>query len=63
MSLTEFGQAAFTLFDTCVKQYGYGGVASNVGECRDGSEQRQQRQAVISSPAIFHTAEVLRQCS
>ena len=63
MSLTQFGQAAYTLFDTCVVHYGYGGVAANVGECRDSSKERQQRQAVISSPAIFYTGKVLRLCS
>ncbi len=69
MSLSQFGQAAFTLFDVCVKHYGYGGVAGNIGECTDSSEQRQQRhvvmsrQAVMSSPAIFNAAEVLRQHS
>ena len=63
MSLSQFGQAAFTLFDVCVKHYGYGGVAANIGEFTNSSEQRQQREAVPSSPAIFNTAVVLRRHS
>jgi hypothetical protein len=31
MSSTELGQAAYSLFDTCVYGRGYGGVASNPG--------------------------------
>ena len=50
---TQFGTAAYTLFDVCVVHYGYGGVAENVGECTESSEQRQQRPSVVSSPAIF----------
>ncbi len=61
MSLTQFGLAAYTLFDVCVVHYGYGGVAGNVGKCTESSEQRQQRQDVVSSPEIFSTAKVLRQ--
>lgn len=58
--MTEFGTAAYTLFDVCVKHYGYGGVAEHVGECRDSSEQRQQDNG--SHPALhpFNNAEVLK---
>ena len=28
---SEIGDAAFTLFDTCVIPYGYGGLVSNIG--------------------------------
>ena len=53
MDQTQFGTASYTLFDLCVVRYGYGGVAAHVGECTEGSEQRQQRPFVVSSPAIF----------
>ena len=51
--MNEFGTAAYTLFDVCVIHYGYGGVAEHIGEYRDSSEQRQQRQWVASGPAPF----------
>ena len=60
MTLTQFGEAAYTLFDVCVVHYGYGGTAGNVGECTDSSEQRGQRQDAVSSLAISKAAEVLR---
>ena len=63
MTLTELGVAAYTLFDICVVHYGYGGVASKVGKCKESSEQRQQRQYVVSSPAISIAVEVLREDS
>jgi hypothetical protein len=31
VSATGIGPAGFTLFDTCVIHYGYGGIASNIG--------------------------------
>ena len=51
--MDEFGTAAYTLFDVCVIHYGYGGVAERIGESKDSSKQRQQRQWVASSPALF----------
>ena len=41
MDMTQFGAAAFTLFDVCVVHYGYGGLAERVGEYTESSEQRQ----------------------
>ncbi len=34
-SLLEIGTAAITLFDQCVKKYGYGGIVSQIGELPD----------------------------
>lgn len=34
-SLLEIGTAAVTLFDQCVKKYGYGGIVSQIGEIPD----------------------------
>ncbi|KAL2048691.1 hypothetical protein N7G274_000603 [Stereocaulon virgatum] len=31
VSATQIGRAGFTIFDTCVKHYGYGGIAANIG--------------------------------
>ena len=33
-TLTEVGQAAFTMLQVCVVERGTGGIASRIGECR-----------------------------